>query len=133
MERSISGEIKDNMIQQKSISLEHLTTRAISTYCRTVGSMFTSVFHFRLEPLEAMSCGCSVVGSSTAPVRSNPTPKKWHADRLFNPEALAETICAVLKDRALAKNLVYCWEIIVVIQTKKMPPRCWHHELVATE
>ena len=56
--------------------------------------------------LEAMSCGCTVVGSSTAPVKE---VIEHHNNGLltdfFDPESLAQNICILLEDRMLARQL----------------------------
>ena len=56
--------------------------------------------------LEAMSCGCAVVGSNTAPVRE--VIEHRHNGLLvdfFQPNQLAESITELLSNRALAKEL----------------------------
>ena len=56
--------------------------------------------------LEAMSCGCAVVGSATAPVQE--LIQHEHNGLLtdfFNPTALADAIAHLLKERSLAKQL----------------------------
>ena len=56
--------------------------------------------------LEAMSCGCSVVGSSTAPVQEViQHQKNGLLTDFLDPKALAGTVCALLEDRPLAKKL----------------------------
>ena len=56
--------------------------------------------------LEAMSCGCCVVGSSTAPVREVIQHQvNGILTDFFDPEALAQTVCALLEDRPLAQKL----------------------------
>ena len=56
--------------------------------------------------MEAMSCGCTVVGSSTAPVKE---VIEHHKNGLltdfFDPESLAQNICTLLEDRVLARKL----------------------------
>ena len=56
--------------------------------------------------LEAMSCGCCVIGSDTAPVREVIEHEKngWLVD-FFDQEQLAKSISDLLKDRKLAKSL----------------------------
>ena len=56
--------------------------------------------------LEAMSCGCAVVGSATAPVQE--LIQHEHNGLLtdfFDPAALADAIAHLLKERSLAKQL----------------------------
>jgi glycosyltransferase involved in cell wall biosynthesis len=56
--------------------------------------------------LEAMSCGCAVVGSATAPVQE--VIQDQHNGLLvdfFSPQAVAEAIAELLSDRKLAKQL----------------------------
>lgn len=56
--------------------------------------------------LEAMSCGCAVVGSATAPVQE--VIKHGHNGLLvdfFDPQQLATTISELLNNRALATQL----------------------------
>lgn len=56
--------------------------------------------------LEAMSAGCAVIGSNTAPVKE--IIKHGHNGLLvdfFSPSEVAENIAIVLKDRDLAKRL----------------------------
>jgi glycosyltransferase involved in cell wall biosynthesis len=56
--------------------------------------------------LEAMSCGCAVVGSATAPVQE--LIQHEHNGLLtdfFDPTALADAIAHLLKERNLAKQL----------------------------
>ena len=56
--------------------------------------------------LEAMSCGCSVVGSATAPVQEviHDQQNGLLVD-FFSPQAVAEAIAQLLRDRKLAKKL----------------------------
>ena len=56
--------------------------------------------------LEAMSCGCAVVGSATAPVQE--VIQDQHNGLLvdfFSPQAVAEAIAMLLSDRKLAQQL----------------------------
>lgn len=56
--------------------------------------------------LEAMSCGCAVVGSATAPVQD--VIKHGHSGLLvdfFDPQQLATTISELLNNRSLANQL----------------------------
>ena len=56
--------------------------------------------------LEAMSCGCSVVGSATAPVQEVIQHRRnGLLTDFFDQEALAQTICCLLEDRSLAQML----------------------------
>ena len=56
--------------------------------------------------LEAMSCGCTVVGSSTAPVQEViHHNKNGLLTDFFDPKALAQTVCGLLEDRSLSKRL----------------------------
>ena len=56
--------------------------------------------------LEAMSCGCTVVGSSTAPVKEViQHNKNGVLTDFFDPESLAQTVCGLLEDRVLARQL----------------------------
>ena len=53
-----------------------------------------------------MSCGCTVVGSSKAPVKE---VIEHHQNGLltnfFDPESLAQNICTLLEDRVLVRQL----------------------------
>ena len=56
--------------------------------------------------LEAMSCGCAVVGSNTEPVQEViENGENGLLVDFFNPKQLAETIAEVLNNRTLAKEL----------------------------
>jgi glycosyltransferase involved in cell wall biosynthesis len=56
--------------------------------------------------LEAMSCGCTVVGSATAPVKEVIRHKEnGLLTDFFDPDALAQVICTLLEDRVLARQL----------------------------
>ena len=56
--------------------------------------------------LEAMSCGCTLVGSSTAPVQEVIQHKKNGVlTDFFNPNTLAQNVSYLLEDRPLAKQL----------------------------
>ena len=56
--------------------------------------------------LEAMSCGCAVVGSNTAPVQEViESGKNGLLVDFFNPNQLSETIAEVLNNRTLANEL----------------------------
>jgi glycosyltransferase involved in cell wall biosynthesis len=56
--------------------------------------------------LEAMSCGCAVVGSDTAPVREVIEPERnGLLVDFFDPQALASSIASLVKDRDRAAAL----------------------------
>ena len=56
--------------------------------------------------LEAMSSGCAVVGSATAPVQEVITHgQEGLLVDFFSPEALADSVDFLLRDRALAREL----------------------------
>ena len=56
--------------------------------------------------LETMSCGCTVVGFSTAPVQEViHHNKNGLLTNFFDPKALAQTVCGLLEDRSLSKRL----------------------------
>ena len=56
--------------------------------------------------MEAMSCGCNVVGSATAPVKELiQHQKNGLLTDFFDSDALAKTVCALLEDRPLAQML----------------------------
>ena len=56
--------------------------------------------------LEAMSCGCTVVGSSTAPVQEVIQHKEnGLLSDFFDPKDLSKNVCALLEDRQLAQIL----------------------------
>lgn len=56
--------------------------------------------------LEAMSCGCSVVGSDTPPVREViEHGKNGLLTDFFNPEQLANSVAELLNNRSLAKKI----------------------------
>ena len=70
--------------------------------------MFISTYPFVLSwsMLEAMSCGCAVIGSRTAPVQE--IIEDGHNGLLtdfFDPQALAQTVDRVLSDSALRHRL----------------------------
>ena len=53
-----------------------------------------------------MSCGCSVVGSATAPVQEIiQHNKNGLLTDFFHPNSLAQTVCSLLEDRSLAQRL----------------------------
>ena len=53
-----------------------------------------------------MSCGCTLVGSSTAPVQEVIHHKEnGLLTNFFDPNILAENVCALLEDRTMAKKL----------------------------
>jgi len=56
--------------------------------------------------LEAMSCRCAIVGSSTAPVKEVIQDKdNGLLTDFFNPGDLAQSVCTLLTDRTLAQKL----------------------------
>ena len=53
-----------------------------------------------------MSCGCAIVGSSTAPVKEVIQDKdNGLLTDFFNPGDLAQSVCTLLADRTLAQKL----------------------------
>ena len=63
----------------------------------------TIPFVLSLSLLEAMSCGCAMVGSSTAPIQEVIRHKENALlSDFFDPEYLSKTVCALLEDRQLA-------------------------------
>jgi glycosyltransferase involved in cell wall biosynthesis len=56
--------------------------------------------------LEAMSCGCAVVGSDTTPVRDVIDHRRnGLLVNFFRPDLLAESIAELLENRSLAEEL----------------------------
>ena len=82
--------------------------------------------------LEAMSCGCSVVGSSTAPVKEVIQDKKnGLLTDFFDPDALAQNVCVLLEDRALAKRLSHAAR--ATIEEKYSLKKCLPRQLKLIE
>ena len=101
-------EIKGNYNQERVHFTEKLPYDQLLTLLKISATHVYLTYPFVLSwsLLEAMSSGCAIVGSKTAPVEEviQDSVNGLLVD-FFQPKAIGEAVCTLLRDRKFAKNL----------------------------